>query len=256
MTKRQKDKKTKRQKDKKTKRHKYKKTKRHKYKKTKRQKDKKTKRQKDKKTKRQIIQKGGNDNKQLLHVTNDIISNNDELTTYGLVSCMAIFWRDNNEQNNYLIHASERQIELEHHPLYIVNAHILEKNPTILNNTIYVYSIIGFTPDEEKYIEDNFKDFNIQTKHYNVNYIIGLDKTGVLIDKDSEEYFEELKTNYIPKYIEDIFKVSLLKKDCSETLLNKIYKSNMPYYNAYKEACLACNYNIIETGDGFKCEGA
>ena len=122
--------------------------------------------------------------RKIVWMTGDIIEVHDgELVTHCLISCMAMIWQF--KDNNYLIHHSERQANVNHHPMVIVNKYIRDNNMTGL--TIYVYSAMGFFDHEKEYFSDCFSDHHIEYKHYNAippndELEIGLTKDGVLID--------------------------------------------------------------------------
>ena len=180
---------------------------------------------------------------------------------------MAIFWHNKKEQTNYLIHASERQILVNDHPLKQVKTELEKNSDNIKNNTIFVYSAVGYTLEEEIYIQSNLEAFTIITNLYNYYYIIGLDFNGNLIDKYSVTYCDQLinsptpvQSTYDNTYKEEIYKVSILHKDCNDYIDKTYMKGSTYYYDAYKYKCGQCNYKVTSIlnshgkESGFNCK--
>lgn len=130
--------------------------------------------------------KGSPKDMKIVHVTNDIIEYSGTLLTYGLVSCLVIFWHY--KDKNYLIHASERTIflpnghEHQYHPLVEAFEQI-SLIPEKIN--VYIYSAVGMSDDEYRFLEKYDSRYNIIALGYNplTEGLIGLTKDGQLVDE-------------------------------------------------------------------------
>ena len=124
-----------------------------------------------------------NNDEKIVHVNNEVVEYSGKLLTYGLVSCMAVFWHYKNK--NYLIHASERRIYLrnseEHmyHPLIKAFGYISQIPEKI---DVYIYSAMRFFDEENKFLQKYDDKYNILKMHYDPHRLIGLTKEGKLID--------------------------------------------------------------------------
>jgi len=132
---------------------------------------------------------------EIVHTT-DIEEYKSEVLTYGLVSCISIFWHNTKTKTNFLGHDSERQISQDYHLLNKLKEILKTQHEFI--NEIYIYSPIGIFRGENELIDklkNEYKkiDFKIKFYHNSFNiirseegkedYLIGLSETGELIDE-------------------------------------------------------------------------
>ena len=156
-----------------------------------------------KKTSKKIKQIGGN-NIEIVHVSS-LKEYTTSVVTYGLVSCISIFWHCNGK--NYLVHSSELQEETgdtAYHESLFKMRELELKDAKVY---VYVGTMFLEVTEFEEYTENN--NIEVIKMYYYDESFIGLTEDGLLIDVEFGDETKKKKELWEIKHAEIGNKIGL-----------------------------------------------